>query len=859
MNSLRALPVPLFPAAILIGMAAMPISLNARPGEVAPGAGSIVERPGEVLAASMSDDGGVTLAGLFSRVENVSTPGIVRLKSGGRVDDSFSAGIGISPPATVPAPGSSAATVVPCPIIVQIGGGQQMLGDPAINNFPPELGGRLGLGVPVWFVLAGDGIPLGGVFSTITPQEPVIPQFAEDGKLVAIVSSPDAGTGVLRRKVRRLRLDTGVDDPGFTAAVSGVPLQVLPASGGGLWLLENDAGAFRVSRLAANGGRTGSIVPVDAAAVRAALQSMPLGAFALTSSQRGWSDQEGTWTHQLQFFAADGTFSTQRIHTGGSAPFFIEPDGSLLVENAAPAGVDLLQSARLRLLSRELPSGLPDNTFSAICTRRLLHRLTDGRLLADGTRRYLSNGTPDPAWSEPEVVSHGTVYALHSAPGGAVIGTGNFTLVDGQARPGIARWHADGSLDAAFIPAAAEGEVRDCAATPDGSVTVLRDGRLQRLRADGTLDAAFILTKPREATFPLDAWEEIEPLAGGAVLALVQHLPANWLTMVATIVHISPQGQCTELSSPWRAIPNGCGLLALPDGRYFHAGRRWLANGAQDFSFATTGAIGSAPLCNVGPDKWLFLRGGSALSAIPMLLRADGSVDGSSFSAAIAPSLTAAAASGAGHMLYTAEGNALVRRFADGRRDPSFRAAPLERRNESIPDGLPLLSAARNGGDGAVHSLLVHPVTGELWMAGDFTRTGNIVRAGIARLDASTPAGYSEWSDDIFPSPVAAGGDFDGDGATNWREYAAGTDPLLPDAVEGSALILTTHPLCLSAPQNPAAPEVFQTMEVSEDLRTWRTATGAEAVRKTVNGRPAFELAPAAGPRFVRIRYRSLL
>jgi len=70
--------------------------------------------------------------------------------------------------------------------------------------------------------------------------------------------------------------------------------------------------------------------------------------------------------------------------------------------------------------------------------------------------------------------------------------------------------------------------------------------------------------------------------------------------------------------------------------------------------------------------------------------------------------------------------------------------------------------------------------------------------------------------------------------------------------------ILTTQPLCVSAPQNPAAPEVFKTLEISADLRTWRTATGGDAVRKTVNGRAAFELAPAAAPRFVRICYRSL-
>jgi hypothetical protein len=173
---------------------------------------------------------------------------------------------------------------------------------------------------------------------------------------------------------------------------------------------------------------------------------------------------------------------------------------------------------------------------------------------------------------------------------------------------------------------------------------------------------------------------------------------------------------------------------------------------------------------------------------------------------------------------------------------------------------MPLLSAVRNGGPAAVHSLQVHPDTGELWLAGDFTRAGSALRSGIVRIDGGIPADFAGWSDAVFRGAAegAADADPDGDGAANWREYAAGSDPLRADADAHRTQILTSHPLCVSAPVNPSATEVFQLLEISADLRTWRSATSAEAVRKSVNGRAAFELASAAGPRFVRIRYRTL-
>jgi len=822
-------------------------SLAARPGGLAPGTGTVVETSGDMLAASVAEDGSVTLAGLFSRVGTTSAPGVVRLKTDGRVDSGFTSGIGISPPATVPGPGQSAALTVPCPVFEFVEGDGQLIADPAFFPDNSPVMGIINM-PPQWFVLD----PVGGIqsnpFTAITPQEPVMPQFVEDGKLVALVTSPNT-SGEWQTKVRRLRLDTGADDPGFSAEVTGRPSQVMSAGNGGMWVLETEAGTQRVARLSTNGAAAENVAPVSLSGSNASLQPMPAGSLAASSSQFAWSDEllGWGWTHRLQFFAADGTPGATRIQNGGTAPFFIEPNGSLLLEHPAPDGVNPLQAARWRELSRELPSGQMDAAFSAIRARRMVQRLPDGRLLADGTQRYLTNGTPDPSWHTPKVLNHGAVYSLYPAPGGKVIGTGDFIQVDDQPRPGLARWRADGSLDSEFVPSAAEGEVKDCAAGFGDSVIVLRGGSLQRLLADGSTDDSFALTWDDPLFILPGDWEEVEPLPGGDVLAL----------KAAHIVRITPQGRCTVVTPPGAQVFNGRCLMALPDGRYFHAGRRWLADGTRDTGFTPPPGIGSVPLSAVGTDKWLFHRGGMTLTAQPLLLRDDGSVASDSLSSAL-PQSVSAAARGTGHTLYTAEGNTVVRRFADGRRDFSFRAPALLRRNESIPDGMPLLSAERNGGEGAVYGLLLHPQTGELWMAGDFTSADGALRSGLARLDAATPAGYAAWSAAVFETDAAPDAYSDGDGLTNFHEYAAGSDPLAPDASTGSAAILQTSPLFVSAPQNPAAPEVTQTLELSTDLLTWRAATDAEAARKTVNGRDGFELAPAAGPRFVRLRYRAL-
>src|SRR5690606_35325661 len=67
---------------------------------------------------------------------------------------------------------------------------------------------------------------------------------------------------------------------------------------------------------------------------------------------------------------------------------------------------------------------------------------------------------------------NGDVNAVIVAPGGRILIGGEFSTVNGQSRGGLARLHADGSLDAGFLPPVFSGRVDALGLTPDGGILV---------------------------------------------------------------------------------------------------------------------------------------------------------------------------------------------------------------------------------------------------------------------------------------------------------------------------------------------------------------------------------------------------
>ncbi len=870
---------------------------RSQPGAVLPGA-QVLERPGDVGAASVDDAGRVTLAGVFSKVDGQPVPGVTRLLPDGSVDPDFHAGAGLTEgPTEMPGLVTGIPSLRMCPTLVSWPGGE-LLGDPSMEMEWP--GGTLvrdeplqgGLSLVSWAVLDPVGDVLPGALPAIPSSAPLVPQFVTGGKMTALVTLPDAATGFLRRTLRRLDLATGLDDPAFLPANSAAePLQAIPAADGGTWVLERPVSSIssRLRKLDASGRQAAGHTPRSIFGTGVRLMETGGGAFVVSTAQRSLQ-LGGINTYVLESRTAmDAPVLT--LSVPGVPPFLPEPGGSVIMQQ--PSG-DIGEPASVAAgLWRWQTDGTRDGGFHRAQAVRTLDRLADGRILADGQRRYLPDGSADPSWSVPALLDAGKVRLLRSGPGGRVYGAGEFTLVDGQPRPGLACWRADGTLDTDFAPAVVQentAPVVDMAPLPDGRVLVLRrsgsHSTLERLWPHrGQTDPGFQPRLPENAGWTMADVQRLAVQPDGSVLAVAVwqgpstfdccawacdcfnifiNVSQNNILMPSfstatrrTVLRLALDGGVTVLPVPESSTDTA--ILAAGGGRFFMDGRRFLPNGNVDPAWTPGAWSAGVPLCPLG-NGWLW----PDQQGNVQLVRADGTVD-PSFTVRL-PAGVGALCSGPGRALYSAppQGAAgpaeIIRSWADGRRDPSFRGPSLERRNESIPADLPLIGNGRNGFPSSPVAMLVHPLTGQLWAAGEFTRAGSAVRSGLVLLDASVPAGFDAWSAAAVGSGTTAAPDADpdADGVANFREYAAGTDPLLADAADSALVILNTDPLCVAAPRNTSAPEVVTVLEVSEDLRTWRTATAAEAVRKTVDSRETFALAPAAGRRYCRVRYRTL-
>lgn len=137
----------------------------------------------------------------------------------------------------------------------------------------------------------------------------------------------------------------------------------------------------------------------------------------------------------------------------------------------------------------------------------------------DDLRRLSADGSVDLSFDPkfPGAGTGGWLNALTLDPEGKVLVSGLFTRVDGTPRGGIVRLNPDGSVDATFDPGTgathafgAAAWVASIAVQPDGKILLngdfeffngLRRGGLARLHADGSLDTSFRLDASSEPTF----------------------------------------------------------------------------------------------------------------------------------------------------------------------------------------------------------------------------------------------------------------------------------------------------------------------------------------------------------------------
>ncbi len=208
--------------------------------------------------------------------------------------------------------------------------------------------------------------------------------------------------------------------------------------------------------------------------------------------------------------------------TGSVRSLALQPQGEVVYTGAAT----LVDDEVVNGLGRLETDGAPDGTFDqgpgmTPAAGRAVVRQPDGKLLFGGNfttvrgevvnrlARLIPEGSLDDGFDIGDG-PNGEVRALAVLADGRILVGGSFTQFDGSPRRGLARLHADGSLDTSFLATPIANisvmEVETLVPQPDGKVLVgglirtassgqifaggLSSGVL-RLLADGTVDTAF--------------------------------------------------------------------------------------------------------------------------------------------------------------------------------------------------------------------------------------------------------------------------------------------------------------------------------------------------------------------------------
>ena len=160
----------------------------------------------------------------------------------------------------------------------------------------------------------------------------------------------------------------------------------------------------------------------------------------------------------------------------------------------------------------------PDVSGGTASSVRALHEQPDGSILIGGRfntvsgqprsniARVSSTGALDTGF-DPGTDDIVQAFASQLAPdglSGVIYVVGKFDTVDGVVRHGIARLHADGSIDTSFVPPEFDGSVNAVKLQLDGRILVAGyfsridgvdiDAPIARLNADGSLDTSFSTT-----------------------------------------------------------------------------------------------------------------------------------------------------------------------------------------------------------------------------------------------------------------------------------------------------------------------------------------------------------------------------
>ncbi len=212
----------------------------------------------------------------------------------------------------------------------------------------------------------------------------------------------------------------------------------------------------------------------------------------------------------------DGSFTPGNLPNGFATSTVLLPDGKVLISGTgllvngtgATSGIARLNPDGSLDASFQTSPGVNGAVYSILVQR-------DGKLIIGGdftqvqgvarpnVARLNADGSVDPTFNAGSGTGFDSfsVFGLAQQPDGQVLLAGAFTTVNGVARSHIARLNADGSLDLGFNPGSGADGMTNCLVVlPDGHILLGGDfftyngtarSSLARLNADGTLDASY--------------------------------------------------------------------------------------------------------------------------------------------------------------------------------------------------------------------------------------------------------------------------------------------------------------------------------------------------------------------------------
>lgn len=389
----------------------------------------------------------------------------------------------------------------------------------------------------------------------------------------------------------------------------------------------------------------------------------------------------------------------------------VQPDGKALVGGE-------MNDANCRRLCRLLADGRVDPTFSAPAIDNIVYSIAvqpDGKVLIGGSfstvgaaarqriARLKANGNLDESFVGPALTNTSSVVvnALFVQPDGKVMMGGIFDTVGGQARKGVARLNANGSLDTNFVDPQLNGSVSAFARQADGKLLLAGSfnsvgghaGSVARLRASGRLDTAFVA-----------------PVFGGGIHQLA--VQADGKLMVG-------------------------GFFSTVGGQARSNLARLNANGSVDASYADPAVNSSVGALIVQPDGRVLIGGlftmvGGQARQYTTRLDQDGTLDTTFADAQVDNWVSALALQPDGKILLTGDighvgGMAhgrLARLTANGHLDTTF---------------------ADNGGANAEVFALAPQADDKVLIGGSFSTFDGTGRKGVARLnhDGSLDTGFA--------------------------------------------------------------------------------------------------------------------